>query len=384
MAFEFATAGRILFGPGWFREAAPSARSLGCRPLVVTGRDRVRAGGLLESLRAGGCEPVAFPVGGEPSVGVVEEGVRIAREARCDLAIGFGGGSAIDAAKAIAALAPNPGPTTDYLEVIGRALPLSVPALPILAIPTTAGTGSEATRNAVLGSAEQGVKVSLRGPGLLPRIALVDPELTLGLPPAITASTGMDALAQLIEPFVCLRASPLTDGLCREGIARVARSLRRAFEDGSDRAAREDMAAASLMGGMALANAGLGAVHGFASPIGGRTGAAHGAVCAALLAPVMQVNLAALEARGDPSGARARYAEVARLLTGRPGASPADGVRWVSELVSALGLPRLGALGVVPGTRERLCAQAAAASSMKANPVALGPDELMQILELAG
>jgi alcohol dehydrogenase class IV len=383
MPFEFATAGKIVFGAGRIREAGLAARSLGSRAFVATGRDPARAGPLLALLGEAGVGTVPFAVDGEPTIAAVEAGVRLAREEGCDLAVGFGGGSALDAAKAVAALAPNPGPATDYLEIVGKALPLGVRPLPSLAMPTTSGTGSEVTRNAVLGSPAHGVKVSLRGPGLLPRIAILDPELTLGLPPALTASTGMDALSQLIEPFTCIRASPLTDGFCREGLARAARSLRRAFSHGEDAAAREDMALASLLGGLALANSGLGAVHGFASPIGGRFGAPHGAVCAALLAAVMEVNLRAVRRRGDPGGTEARYAEAARILTGRPGAAPEDGVGWVRGLVADLGMPGLAAHGVGLQHREALCAQAAAASSMKANPVALTPGELAEILALA-
>jgi len=251
--------------------------------------------------------------------------------------------------------------------------------------------------------------VSLRGPWLLPRIALVDPELTYGLPPAVTAATGMDALTQLIEPFVCSRANPMTDALCRDGLARVARSLRRAFTDGRDAAAREDMAVASLFGGIALANAGLGAAHGFSSAVGGRYGAPHGAVCAALVAPSMEVNLRAIRThRGGadgPSDAVAdrnsggvksvsgraappmdgilRYTEVARILTGNPGAAPEDGIRWVRDLVAELGLPGLRAYGARPEDAAAVSDQAAQSNSMKANPVALTAREREEMFELA-
>ena len=208
------------------------------------------------------------------------------------------------------------GELLDYVEIIGRGQALTKPSAPFIAIPTTAGTGSEVTRNAVLASPEHRVKVSLRSPLMLARVALVDPELTYDLPPALTASTGLDALTQLIEPFVCLRANPMTDGLCVEGMRRAARSLRVAFTDGQNKSAREDMAVASLFGGLALANAGLGAVHGFAGPIGGMFPAPHGAVCAALLPHVMTANIRALRQRAPGSEALRRYDKVARLLTG--------------------------------------------------------------------
>ena len=239
--------------------------------------------------------------------------------------IGLGGGSAIDAAKAIAALAANGGDPLDYLEVVGRGRSLTQPSLPCIAIPTTAGTGAEVTRNAVLASPEHGIKASLRSATMLPRLALVDPELTYSLPAAVTASTGLDALTQLIEPFTSSKANPLTDALCREGMMRAARSLRTAYEDGRDAAAREDMALASLFGGLALANAGLGVVHGFAGPVGGTFHAPHGAVCAAFLPHVMAVNARALRTRQPGSAALARYDEIARILTGQ---SCRPGRRW--------------------------------------------------------
>jgi alcohol dehydrogenase class IV len=224
----------------------------------------------------------SFPIHGEPTVDLVRHGTRLARDTGCDLVIALGGGSAIDAGKAIAALLANGGDPLDYLEVVGQAKPLSRPSAPFIAIPTTAGTGSEVTRNAVLASPEDGVKASLRSPHMLPALAVVDPELTLDLPQALTASTGLDALTQLIEPYVSNRANPMTDLYCVEGLRVAASALRRAWRDGHDLAARTDMSFASLLGGLALANAGLGAVHGFAAPLGGMFDAPHGALCATL------------------------------------------------------------------------------------------------------
>ncbi|MGH7995284.1 MAG: iron-containing alcohol dehydrogenase [Opitutaceae bacterium] len=376
MNFQFATAGRIVFGPGVLKEAAPAAAAFGRRAFLVTGRDVSRAERLRTALRAAGVSTAEWAVPGEPTTDTVECAAAAARREGSEFVIGFGGGSAIDAAKAVAALATNAGPITDYIEVIGAGKPLEIPSLPCIAIPTTAGTGSEATRNAVLASPRHRLKVSLRGPYLLPKIAFVDPELTLGLPPGLTAATGLDALTQLVEPFVCSRANPITDGLCREGLARVARSLRRAFERPDDRVAREEMAAASLFGGLALANAGLGAVHGFASPVGGRFGAPHGAICGALLAPAMETNLRA-------GASRDRYTEVARLLAGRPGASAEDGVAWVRALKADLKIPGLRSYGVVDSDAPALAAQAANTSSMKANPIPLSAAALEALLRAA-
>ncbi len=329
MQFEFASAARILFGPGTLKQVGPAARALGARALVVTGSHPGRAEPLVALLNQHGVSVSdVFSLPGEPTTDLVRAGTVLATEKGCDLIVACGGGSALDAGKAIAALAANGGDPLDYLEVVGRGQRLARPSLPLIAIPTTAGTGAEVTRNAVLLSPEHGIKASLRSPTMLPRLAVVDPELTTSMPPAVTASTGLDALTQVIEPFTSIRANPLTDALCREGISRVARSLRRVYADGQDAAAREDMALASLFGGLALANAGLGAAHGFASVVGGMFPAAHGAVCAALLPHVMAVNLAALNARQPGSPAAARYTEVARLLTGEPAAAAAAGIRW--------------------------------------------------------
>ncbi|HQE98125.1 MAG TPA: iron-containing alcohol dehydrogenase [Anaerolineae bacterium] len=383
MRFEFATATRIVFGPGALREVGPLAADLGARPLLVTGKTAARAEPLRALLRAQGLDPVPFAVEGEPTTVIVQQGVDLARQHGCDLVIGFGGGSPLDAAKAIAALLTNPGALLTYLEVIGEGRPLARPAAPIIAIPTTAGTGAEVTRNAVLASPEHGVKVSLRSPYLLPRLALVDPELTCSVPPAVTAGTGLDAFTQLVEPYVTPAANPLTDGLCREGIGRVVRSLRRAYRDGSDLQAREDMAVASLFGGLALANAKLGAVHGFAGVLGGAFPAPHGAVCGRLLPEVMAVNVRALRERAPADPALARYEEIARWLTGASGARAEDAVAWCAALCRDLAIPGLAAYGVTPADFPRLAAGASRASSMKGNPIVLTEAELLEILKRA-
>jgi alcohol dehydrogenase class IV len=381
--FEFATATRIIFGPGAMREIGPLARQFGSRALVVTGRDARRADPLLAALRQHGVQPVASAVAGEPEIQTVEDGVALARQEGCQFVISLGGGSAIDAGKAVAAMLANDGELLDYLEVIGRGKALARPSLPFIAIPTTAGTGSEVTRNAVLASPRHRVKVSLRGPGMLPRLALVDPELTYALAPAATASTGLDALTQLIEPYVCSRANPVTDALCIEGLRRAGASLRAAFENGRNAAAREDMAVASLFGGLALANAGLGAVHGFAGPIGGLFTAPHGAVCAALLPHVMEANLRALRQRCPDSPSLRRYDEIARILTRTATAAAGQGVERVRRLVADLRIPSLAAYGLTLKHIPGLVDKASKASSMKANPVCLSADELAAILRNA-
>lgn len=382
MRFEFATAGRILFGKGTITEAGTVARSYGNPVLVVTGTSH-RSDRLLDILTTEGIRNQIFRVAGEPTLDLVGQGVELARRQGSKVVFAFGGGSVIDAGKAIAAMLPNPGNLLDYVEVVGAGKPLPFDSAPFVAIPTTAGTGSEVTRNAVLASTEHRVKVSLRHASMLPKTAIIDPELTYDLPPDLTATTGLDALTQLIEPYVCARPNPMTDALCVEGMQRAARSLRKAVQDGHDASAREDMAMAALFSGMALSNAGLGAVHGFAGPIGGMFPAPHGAVCAALLPHVMAINIEALGKDPRHAAVLARFEKVAQILTTNSEASVADGVDWVKSLVEDLKIPHLGAYGIlrqhVPGIVEK----AARASSMKANPVALSSDELSAILNRA-
>ena len=374
MQFEFATAGRIIFGPGAVRELAPASRSFGKRALQVTGRSPERAAAIA------GFDSIFFSVPEEPSIDLVRRAVQTARAELCDHVIAVGGGSVIDAGKAVAALLTNPGDPLDYLEVIGQGKPLAAPSAPCIAVPTTAGTGSEVTRNAVLASPEHKVKASLRSPHMLPRLAVVDPDLTLDLPPALTASTGLDALTQLIEPFVSVRANPMTDLFCLEGIRRAAGSLRRAFLNGLDAEARCNMAFASLLGGLALANAGLGAVHGFAAPIGGMFPAPHGAVCAALLPAVIEVNVRALRSRDPGSDRLRRYETIACILTGKPSAAAEDAASWTAGLCSELSIPPLRAYGISERDGPILVQKAAAASSMRGNPLPLSGGEMCEIL----
>jgi alcohol dehydrogenase class IV len=383
MRFEFATATRIIFGPGTFGEVGKLAREFGSRAVVVTNLEPGGLEPLAGRLRESGLHCSVFGVRGEPEIETVQHGVRLAKQEECAVVLSIGGGSALDAGKAIAAMLTNPGELLDYLEVVGHGQALTRPAAPFIAVPTTAGTGAEVTRNAVLVSPEHQFKVSLRSPFLLARLALVDPELTYDLPPAITASTGLDALTQVIEPYVCSRPNLMTDALCVEGIRRAARSLQRAFEHGRDLAARLDMSVASLFGGLALANAGLGAVHGFAAPIGGRFHAPHGVVCAALLPHVMEANVRALRQRQPAAEPLRRYDEVARLMTGNAAATAEAGIEWARRLVTNLKIPKLGQYGLRREHTDELVGKASQASSMKANPIALTRDELACVLERA-
>jgi alcohol dehydrogenase class IV len=384
MRFEFASASRIVFGTGTVNEVAPAASSLGKKCLLITGKGIDRAGALSEQLRSQGVATVTYRVPGEPTTRIVLEGAELGRSEKCDLVVGFGGGSVIDTGKAVAALLTNPGDLLDYLEVIGKGRSIITAPVPYIAVPTTAGTGSEVTKNAVIISETHGVKVSMRSPLMLPRLVVVDPELTRSLPPAVTASTGLDAFTQLLESYVTKGANPMTDGLCREGLARAARSLRTAYEDGGNQAAREDMALASMFSGLTLANAGLGAVHGFAAALGGEFHAPHGLICACLLPFVVEMNVRILETRSPDSPSLGRYEEAARIITGNAGARADDAVAWIRKLCLKLNVPHLSALGIARKDFPVIIAKAMRASSMRGNPVDLTEDELMEVLEKAG
>lgn len=380
MNFTFATANRILFGDGALEQLGTIAAEFGVRALIVTGSDESRAASVHERLDAQGIEHETFCVASEPTIDLVRAGAERARDVDAALVIGFGGGSAIDAGKAIAALATNGGHPLDYLEVIGKGQPLTRDPLPYIAAPTTAGTGAEVTKNAVLAAPDDRVKVSLRDERMLPNVAIVDPLCTRSVPPAVSAYTGLDALTQVIEPLVSRHANPLTDGFCREGIRRAAGALRRAVRDGADAEARRDMALASLLGGLALANAKLGAVHGFAGPLGGMFDAPHGALCGRMLPAATVTNVQALSTRAPQHPALARYDEVARLLIGEHNARAADGVAWLEALVNELDVPGLATYGIDEAAFPAIIEKSRRSSSMKGNPVELTDEELKAIL----
>lgn len=382
MNFEFAAPTRIIFGWGGLVKVPGIIREKGNRILLVTGRSDHLYERLATQLTGDGIQVQRYRVVAEPTTSVVVRGVEAALAMECDVVAGLGGGSVLDAAKAIAALVPNPGQITRYLEVIGQGRELESEPLPFIAIPTTAGTGSEVTRNAVIHSPEHRVKVSLRSPLMLPDVAVVDPELTVSVPPDVTAATGMDALAHLLETFVSNQSNPFIDMFCREGMRRISGSLVTAFHDGGNREARENLSMAALLGGMALASVKLGAVHGFAAPLGGMFPVPHGVACAALLPSVMEVNIRELRNRGD-CRYLAKYDEVARLLTGRADAGAEDGVAWARGMVTGLKVPALSACGISPEDFTEVAAKAASASSMKGNPVQLSMENLVEILAKA-
>jgi alcohol dehydrogenase class IV len=377
--FEFATATQIIFGRKSVRKVPQILSKMGTRILLVTGRNTGRSRFLTDNLAPDEFDIYSFSIFEEPTTHVISEGAEYARESGCEAVVGFGGGSVIDSAKAIAALTPNKGKLNDYLEVIGLGKPLENKPLPFIAIPTTSGTGAEVTKNAVILSPDHRVKVSLRSPLMFPDVAVVDPELTTTMSPRITAMTGMDALTHLLETFVSNQSNPFIDALCREGLRRISSSLIKAFDNGADMEARENMAFASMLGGMALANVKLGAVHGFAGPMGGMFPVQHGAVCAALLPAVMKVNIQAVREQ-KLQHINEKYGEIGRLLTGKPDANAEDGIRWITGTMEKLSIPKLSAYGIDSASFPLLVKKAKNASSMKGNPVELNDEQLMEIM----
>ena len=383
MKIDFCTSKRIIFGSGKFRKFPEYIEGFGSRVFIIRGNNPFYGKeffNLIESLKL---EITYFVVDKEPDINLLLSAVKLARKNICDFVIGFGGGSVIDTGKALAALLNNEGDLMDYLEVVGKGLSLRNPSKPYIAIPSTAGTGSEVTRNAVIDVPEKHVKVSMRNAYMLPAIALVDPELTLDLPPRITATTGMDAFVQVIEPYVCNSPNPLVDMFCRDAIPRALGNLLKAFHDGSDIKARENMSWVSLLGGLSLANAKLGAVHGFAGPIGGMFHAPHGAICASLLPAVMKVNIDNLIKNDHECSALLRYREISSWVTGDIKADVRDSVQVIEELCKELKIPRLSEMGIAKEDFSTIVEKSKNSSSMKGNPVQLTSEELIRILELS-
>ena len=368
---------RILFGRGEAARAAGLIRAFGPRGVIVHGATASRAAWLIEALQGQGADVLGLTCGNEPSLPMLEAALATARPFKADWVAALGGGAALDLGKALAALLPAPGGPMDHLEVVGKGLPLAEPPLPFIALPTTAGTGAEATKNAVIGLPDHGRKVSLRDDRMLARLAIVDPALTDYSPRAVTLASGLDAITQVIEPFVSVKATPFTDAIAAPAIPRGLEALHRLMA-GEDQAARDDLAWVSLSGGIALANAGLGAVHGLAGVIGGLVPAPHGAICGALLGPILRLNRA--QAAGDTAvRLDAVFGHVAATLGGGAARAPETLAAWARDA----GLPTLGALGLPSDLHEQVAREAMSSSSMKGNPVDLSVAELMQALDAA-
>lgn len=368
--FAFATAGQIRFGRGVIRDLPSFAQGRAQRILLVRSASVRQADDVAHSLQSL-ASVQELVVRGEPDLPGIEADVAALRPFAPDLVVAIGGGAVIDHAKALAALIPAPHSALRYLEVVGEGRPLDQAPLPVVAIPTTAGTGTEVTRNAVIQIPDARRKVSLRDPRLFPALALVDPDLCQSCPKSVTLASGLDAITQVIEPFISNRANPVTDAICRDALPRGLSALHRLLDKG-EMQAWGDMALTSVFGGLALANAGLGAVHGFAGVIGGQTGAAHGAICGALLVPVLKANA---QAAPEASDAQSRIGWVMQQIADEFG-----GVDAFQNWGRAHGLPDLRALGIRENMHAVLVKEALLSSSYKANPVNLRHQALLQIL----
>jgi alcohol dehydrogenase class IV len=382
---------RIEFGSGSFAKLPGIAARFGRRFLLVVGARSFLGSPfselLFERLRDQGSTFDLVPVPGEPSPEGVDEAVARWRGTGIDAIIGIGGGSVLDAAKAIAGLLQPGNSVMDHLEGVGPELPYAGPATPFIAVPTTAGTGSEATKNAVLSRhGDEGFKKSFRDEKLMAEYALVDPDLLAACPPELIAANGMDAFTQLLEAYVSVRSNPVTDALALEGIKAARDGLLPWYEHGPGAAeGRERMALASLLSGICLAQAGLGSVHGLAQPLGSLFPIPHGVVCGTLVAAATEVNIGVMEERDPNNPALAKYAEAGRLLRGEPGLDEAEARGYLVDTLKAwtqaMKLPALGALGVGEADFPRIVVRSRG-SSMKTNPIVLTDGEVERILRM--
>lgn len=386
-SFDFVSVGKILFGRGKAAQLGAVARELGAIALVIHNGDDPGSGGAVdrcaESLWKAGMHVAFHRQRGEPTVHDVDAGVMAARKAAADVIVAVGGGSAIDAAKAVAGLLTNGGVALDYMEVIGKGLKITKPAMPWIAVPTTAGTGAEVTKNAVIGSPERNFKASIRSEHLLARVVVVDPEMGVRTPAAVTAASGMDALCQCIEGYTSNGANAMTDAWAREGAWSAATSLAPAFEDGSDVDTREGMALAALLSGVTLTNAGLGAVHGFAAPLGANFTVPHGVICARLLPAVVAANVAGARSTSASHPLLEKYQLLGTIMFGSRARDPEVLVAQLQSLTETLHIPRLGHFGLREEHIADMVALAKKASSMRYNPVVLADDVLANILRSA-
>mmetsp|Transcript_28669 Transcript_28669/g.56324 ORF Transcript_28669/g.56324 Transcript_28669/m.56324 type:complete len:397 (-) Transcript_28669:66-1256(-) len=386
MSFGFASATEIIFGPGSLKKALGAARALhavGSKALVIAGSAQ-RCLPLTNQLEEAKIPFVHYTVQGEPSTEVADKGAQLARDEKCDFVVAFGGGSVMDTGKAIAMLVKNGGQCLDYMEVIGKGQKITKKSLPLIAIATTSGTGSEVTKNAVMASLKHKQKASLRSPFMYPTVAVVDPELCLSVPPAVTAATGMDAFCQCLEPYTSKLSNPLTDAIAIKGLLHGARAIRKAYTQGNDIEARTDMALCSLFGGLSLANSKLGAAHGFAGPLGGLLPqASHGGIIGALLPSCIVTNVLAMQAREPSNPAIGKYRDAACTVLGRPDATAGELATWVAETCQLMKIPPLSAYGLTDDMIPAAVKAAAGSSSMKGNPIALTTEELTSILTQA-
>lgn len=385
-SFTFSRTPNVVYGAGALAQVGALAARYGKTALVVTGGSSLERSGkweaCLTSLRDAGLGSRRHQIDTEPSPGVVDQGAAAARQAKADVVIAVGGGSVVDAGKAIAAMTPLDEPVADYLEGVGSKTHPGT-TLPLIAVPTTAGTGSEATKNAVISEVgPEGYKKSLRHENFIPAYAVLDPELSLSCPPEVTAACGMDALTQLIESYVSIKANAMTDALALTGIERCAASLVPAVTSSKGEVVvRGSMALAAYFSGVCLANAGLGVVHGLASTIGGKIEIPHGVVCGSLLAPACYVTVDKLRhTDNDPHGSLARYARIGGVLAGTDGTDTKRDtdllLEKLEQLVYQLGIPKLGVYGLNESDIEAISRE----SGTKNNPGDLGVQDIEQII----
>lgn len=383
MNFDFMSPSRILVQTKGLVTLGELAKPFGSHALLVTRTKATYNDVAHRALEQAHIKVTRIFSKGEPTIDSLSQSLSIARKNNIDFVVALGGGSIIDTGKMLAALMQNPGDILDYVEVIGEGKPLSVPSLPFIAIPTTSGTGAEATKNGVLSFPSLQAKVSLRSPTMLADLVLIDASLTLSVPKNVTAYTGMDALTQLLEPYVSNQANPITDAFSKEGLVRIARSFKRAYDNLDDIKAREDMALASLFGGLALANAKLGAVHGLAGPLGGMYPIPHGVACAALLPHVVKANINALTKSNPAHPTLERFKDIAILLTNNFQATPNDLILWLTDLCAYMQLPTLKEFKIKKEHAPQIIEKANNSSSMKGNPIKLSDKELKIILRNA-
>jgi alcohol dehydrogenase class IV len=374
--FSFQTAGKILFGRGQADQAHDLVARFGTHVLVVRGRSVPFVHQFCARLRNAGCAVSEVVATQEPTLADVQSAVDLGRAKAVNVIVSIGGGSVIDLGKAAAALIPSSSPALEHLEIVGNARPLSAPPLPFIALPTTSGTGAEVTKNAVIGVPDQGRKVSLRDDRMFPILAIIDPALTDNTPRSVTLASGLDAITQVIEPYLSRRANPMTDAICRQAIPLGLAALARLI-DGEDRAARDQLAYTSLIGGVALSNAGLGAVHGLAGVIGGQSAAPHGVICGRLLGPILRLNFDSAVAGGTDL---TRYHEIKTHLATCFGLDRETAFKDLPEKLDQLGLPRLGTWLADTSDLAAMANQANSSSSMKSNPVFIEPEGLVQAI----
>ncbi|MFX1512823.1 MAG: iron-containing alcohol dehydrogenase [Promethearchaeota archaeon] len=391
MEFELLHTPRILFGAQQFQKIGTLIQEYGKKALIVANKGALEEGRarqiLEQSIPAKNIDFSFFIVKGEPEIEVIDQGVAQGYNLGAEVVVGVGGGSAVDGAKAIAALITNGGSARDYMEVIGKGFKVTKPTLPFIAVPTTAGTGSEITKNAVISAKKEGFKASIRSPLLVPSIAIIDPSLMITVPPDVTARCGMDALTQLIEPYTSNNAQPITDSLAELGIKTVAGSIRQSYQKGKDLQAREKMAFASLLGGICLANAGLGVVHAYASSMGGMFPIPHGTICAILLAPALEINIRELKKINFNHPILRKYCYIAELLTNMTFDNAEEAhqalTEYLYDLTSFLNIPSLVEIDISSNNFPSIIEKAKKASSMRYNPIQLNQQALEEILERA-